>query len=145
MSKNQGPSRNAAEWFKLITEARQSGLSDTVWCLQNDVPRSTFSQAVSRLKKMNYAIPKTHTPPSPLDFTSGQDVVEISISQDTVPVKYTETVQEKSILPVSKSYLDNSHTIEIQLGAAVIKLTNEADPNLVKIIAHSLMGGNYAG
>jgi len=33
MAKNQLPRRIDSEWFAIITECRQSGLSDTEWCL----------------------------------------------------------------------------------------------------------------
>lgn len=142
MSKNQSPSRTLSEWFRLVTECRQSGLSDSAWCLMNGIPRSTFSQAVKRLQKASYAVASKTTPTDPLDFTSKQEVVKIDIEQDNHPAKYTETVPYTSDVPVSNMYLDNSHTIEIQIGASSIRLSNDADPTLVKVIIHSLAGGN---
>lgn len=37
MAKNQTPHRSLQEWFELVTECRQSGLSDTEWCILNGI------------------------------------------------------------------------------------------------------------
>ena len=136
--------RSDQEWFDLITACRQSGLSDTRWCSLNGVPTSSFFTAIKRLRDKAYTIPDTSNTVNPLDFTSGQEVVEIDIVQDSKPAKYDET-QAASAAKTSSSYLDNSHTIEIQMGEAIIRLSNNADSNLVKLIMDSLMlGGHYA-
>jgi len=71
-------------------------------------------------------------------------VVKIDIKQEITPVKYDEAIPAAPAVDVSSSYLDNSLTIEIQMGDTIIRLSNNADPNLVKIITLSLMGGHYA-
>ena len=138
--------RSDKEWFELITECRQSGLSDARWCDLNGIPRSTFSTAAKRLREKSYALPdKASVTVNPYDFTSKQEVVKVDITRDNVPVKYDDVVSEVTSVSTSSSYLDNSHTIEIQLGDAVVKLKNDANPDLVKLIARSLMsGGCYA-
>jgi len=147
MSKNQSAWRTDEEWFELITKCRQSGLSDTEWCFRNGISRSSLSQAATRLRKKSFAIPKKQRNSNPLDFTSCQEVVKVDILQDNYPDKYTETQNCIPAVPVSTPYLDNSHTIEIQFGASTIRLSNDADPNLVRAIVSSFMqgGSNYAG
>ena len=145
MARKQSKWRSDQEWFEIITACRQSGLSDAKWCEANGIPGSSLWHAIKRLQSKAYAIPTpTITDVNPLDFTSNQEVVRIDITQDSTPAKYDEAVLA-SKAAATPSYLDNSHTIEIQIGDTVIRLSNNADPTLVKIITLSLMnGGNYA-
>ena len=145
MAKNQSPTRSPEEWFRIITECRRSGLSDSAWCLSNGIPRSTFSQAVTRLRRMSYALPESKPAADPLDFTSKQEVVRVDIKQDIAPAECDVPMPVIADSTVASSYLDNSHTIEIRLGEAIIRLSNNADPDLVRMITRSLMGGgSYA-
>lgn len=146
MPRKQLPRHSDSEWFRLITECRQSGLTDSHWCRINNIPVSSFFTAIRRLRTKSYTIPEEiQKSDNTLDLTCTQDVVEIDIKQDIKPAKYDETEMLTASVPVSSSYLDNSHTIEIQMGEAIIRLSNNADSNLVKLIMDSLMlGGHYA-
>lgn len=131
MARKQLPKRSDAEWYSVITECRKSGLCDSEWCIQHNIPPSTFFCALKRLRNKAYAIPEsTKASDNYLDLTSKQDVVRIDITEElVVPDTVTEIAQLNT--PVT-SNLDNSHTIEISLGAASIKLNNNADPVLLK-------------
>ena len=77
------PCRSNAEWMDLITECRQSGFSDSAWCVQHDIPTSSFYNAVSRLRRMAYAIPDPADKARiAMDFTAKQEVVKIDIVPD---------------------------------------------------------------
>lgn len=146
MSKASRSHRTDQEWFDLITECRQSGLSDSQWCRLNKIPSSTFSTAVKRLRNKTYALPdRACVDINPLDFTSKQEVVKVDIVNDRNPVRFDETNSViNSELP-SSMLLDNSHTIEIKLGNTIISLSNDANPDLVKIVTRSIIGeGHYA-
>lgn len=131
--------RSLAEWFELITQCRQSGLSDDEWCIMNGISRSTFSKAAERLRNQAYAVPKRNNINN-LDLTSKQEVVKIDICDEEVS-RPAVAVQDRMPL-----YLDNSHTVEISMGEINIKLCNDADPHLVNVILNSLHGGKtYAG
>lgn len=135
MSKSQAPSRSLEEWFRLITECRQSGLSDAEWCTLKGISRSTFQQAAKRLRDKAYALPERNNVKN-LDLTSKQEVVKIDICEEVVP---------HSVVPVqtdSPLYLDNSHTVEVSMDGINIRFRNDADPRLVKVILNSLHGGN---
>ena len=143
MPRKQLPRRSDSEWFRLITECRQSGLSDSHWCRMNNIPVSSFFTAIRRLRAKAYAIPEDNPKTdNTLDPTSTQDVVKIDIMQDLSPAKYDEAVLASKTTATSSS-LDNSHTIEIQMGDTVIRLSNNANPTLVKLITLSLVGGNH--
>ena len=84
--------RSNDEWMNLITESRQSGLSDNVWCDQHNIPKSSFYNAVCRLRKMAYAIPDPADKARiAMDFTAKQEVVRVDIvpdsDHDILPVK----------------------------------------------------------
>ena len=136
--------RTDQEWFDLITECRQSGLSDSQWCRLNSIPSSTCSTAVKRLRNKSYALPdRACVDINPLDFTSKQEVVKVDIVNDRNPVRYDETSRDVEPALPSSMLLDNSHTIEIKLGNAIIRLSNDANPDLVKIVTCSIIGEDH--
>ena len=115
--------RSKEEWFSLIQQCRQSGMTDAQWCLANGISRHTFNNAIKRLRKCAYAIP-SRSPRDVYDLTSSvQDVVKVEIVPD-VPLP-------KEIVPEAAPHLDNSHMIEITFGDVHISLSNDADPVLV--------------
>lgn len=115
------------EQFRLITQCRQSGLSDYQWCQMHDINPGTFYNWISRLRKRGYSIPVaeteycTHT-------ENRQEVVKI----DLMPERHVSTV-----LPPQKSPSDHatpkssSLTMEISVGKATIWLFHDADTELV--------------
>lgn len=131
------PSRSSAEWMELITQCRQSGLSDSMWCEQQGIPASTFYNAVTRLRKMACSIPAPSKEAKlSMDFTAKQEVVKIDIipEPETVPEMITP-VPARQVPP---EHFDNSHKIEIILGAASIKVGSGADPVLLETAIRTL-------
>ena len=136
--RSRHPGRSNAEWMNLITECRQSGLSDSTWCDQHNIPPSSFYNAVSRLRKMAFAIPdpadKARTA---MDFTAKQEVVKI----DIVPDHDVHSTKPISVVPAPQElpeHLDNSHKIEIILDSASIRICNGADPALLDAAIRTL-------
>ena len=133
MARKQAPSRTDNEWFELIMECRKSGLSDTAWCQAKSIPVGTFYCAVNRLRKKNYALPKSNSVTNTtLDLTAKQDVVQIDIEEKS------SLTASKPAQQVAKTYLGNSHTIEINVHGIGISVSNEADPRLLKVILATL-------
>ena len=127
--------RSDQEWLQLITECRQSGLSDKAWTELHDIPSSSFYNAVSRLRKNACTIPEpTGTTPM-LDLTSNkQDVVQIDILPEDFPEEPASGVHTgKPQIP----HLDNSHMIEIVFsGNTVLRVFDSTDLMLLeKVIA----------
>lgn len=113
-----------AEQIRLINACRRSGLSDAEWCRQNGVSISTFYNWITRCrKKASESIPMAtygHSEnPRP-----NQDVVSIDIVPDTLP-------EQPAAPAVPAQHLDNSHTIEIEIGSIRVKINNSADPVLL--------------
>ncbi len=131
--------RSQEEWLQLITDCRQNGLADNVWCEQNNVPPSSFYNAVTRLRKKACAIPETAIPSDNTyahDFTSRQEVVRVNLCPDPSP----QSVSPYIDVPEPATHLDNSHTIELMMDNFRVKISNAADPGLLAEILRILKG-----
>ena len=86
MSKKRAPGRSLDEWMELVTECRQSGLTDAAWCNEHGISPSCFYNAVTRLREKACQIPDPVGKASTLDLTSHkQDVVQIAIEPESSP------------------------------------------------------------
>ena len=136
MARYQSPSRSDEEWFRIINECRRSGLSDSQWCKQHDIRDSTFFCAVSRLRKKAYAIPDRSKSIDVLsESLPKQDVVRIDIEPEPLQLSRPEPMQ---VMPAT--YLDNSHTIEIDVHGINIRVFNSVDRELLKTVLSALGG-----
>ena len=136
MARYQSPSRSDEEWFRIINECRRSGLSDSQWCKQHDIRESTFFCAVSRLRKKAYAIPDRDKSIDILsDSFPKQEVVRIDIEPEPLQLSKPEPMQ---VMPAT--YLDNSHTIEIDVHGINIRVFNSVDRELLKTVLSALGG-----
>ena len=136
MARYQSPSRSDEEWFRIINECRRSGLSDSQWCKQHDIRESTFFCAVSRLRKKAYAIPNRDKSTDILpDSLPKQEVVRIDIEPEPLQLRKPEPMQ---VMPAT--YLDNSHTIEIDVHGINIRVFNSVDKELLKTVLSALGG-----
>ena len=136
MARYQSPSRSDEEWFKIINKCRRSGLSDSQWCKQHDIRESTFFCAVSRLRKKAYAIPNRDKSIDILpDSLPKQEVVRIDIEPEPLQPSKPEPLQ---VMPAT--YLDNSHTIEIDVHGINIRVFNSVDRELLKTVLSALGG-----
>lgn len=120
--------RTPAEWLAVITEARQSGLSDKDWCQRNGISVQTFYNAVKRLRKKACEVPERVSSGAKTIIPEKQEVVRVDLVPDDLPDKPAEPPIEAP----HTEYLDNPHTtIELQLNGAVIRVANGADPLLL--------------
>ena len=126
MSKKRAPGRSLDEWMELVTECRQSGLTDAAWCNEHGISPSCFYNAVTRLRKKACQIPDPAPKASTLDLTSHkQDVVQIAIEPETSPAELVSDKDNRSM------YLDNPHTIEVSMKDITVRISNDADPVLL--------------
>ena len=133
MSNKRAPGRSLDEWMELVTECRQSGLTDAAWCNEHGISPSCFYNAVTRLRKKACQIPDPAHKASTLDLTSHkQDVVQIAIETEFSP---TGLFSDNGSGPV---HLDNSHTIEIEADGLLIRMSNEIKPLLLKMLMDTL-------
>ena len=128
MSSKRAPGRSLDEWMELVIQCRQRGLTDAAWCNEHGISPSCFYNAVTRLRKTACQIPEPAGKARTLDLTSHkQDVVQIAIEPETSPA---ELISNKAN---SSMYLDNSHTIEIEVRGLIIRMNNTVHPSLLKI------------
>lgn len=124
MSNSRSASRSLGEWMALITECRQSGLSDAAWCEQQGISVSSFYNAATRLRKKACEIPEpVGKAPTPGLTSNHQDVVRIDIQPERID---------------TSTHIDNSHTIELKMDDVSIKISNSADPFLLQQIVRML-------
>ena len=118
MSSKRAPGRSLDEWMELVTQCRQSRLTDAAWCNEHGISPSCFYNAVTRLRKKACQIPESANKASTLDLTSHkQDVVQIAIEPE---IHLAELVSDKDNRSM---YLDNPHTIEIEARGLMIRIS----------------------
>ena len=133
MSNKRAPGRSLDEWMELVTECRQSGLTDAAWCNEHGISPSCFYNAVTRLRKKACQIPDPIGKASTLDLTDHkQDVVQIAIEPEVSSAELFQNERSSSM------YLDNSHTIEIEAKGLTIRMSNTVQPMLLKILIDAL-------
>ena len=138
MSKKRAPGRSLDEWMELVTECRQSGLTDAAWCNEHGISPSCFYNAVTRLRQKACQIPDPAPKDSSLDLTSHkQDVVQIAIEPESSPAGL---IPDNGNRPM---HLDNSHTIEIEADGLLIRMSNEIKPLLLYVSANHLHPEDY--
>ena len=136
MGATRAARRSREEMLQLITQCRQSGLSDAEWCSQHSINISTFYGWVARLRRdacdlpaPSYGHTRTESPK--------QEVVRVEMLPD-----HPEPAVLQQQTGTADRNIDNSHTIEIEMNNIRIRLTNEADPSLVMQTLRALQGGN---
>ena len=88
MADKRASGRSLYEWMDLVTECRQSGLTDAAWCNEHGISPSCFYNAVTRLRKKACQIPEPAGRASTLALTSHkQDVVQITIEPEDSPAE----------------------------------------------------------
>ena len=133
MSKKRAPGRSLDELMELITECRQSGLTDAAWCNKYGISPSCFYNAVTRLRKKACQIPEPAGKASTLDLTAHkQDVVQIAIEPESSPAELISDSGSGS------THLDNSHTIEIEAKGLLVRMSNDVQPVLLKLLLDAL-------
>ena len=122
--------RNNQQWLELITECRQSGMTDMDWCRANGISHSTFYKAIHRLQEAACKLPESLACSSTmLNLTSAkQDIVPISIIPDT-------SAEVNNALPEPTHYI-----MEITKCDMTIRVSNDISPSLLSHTLH-LLGG----
>ncbi len=130
MAKNQVTHPRSDEtWMQLITKCRQSGLTDSEWCLRNEISKYSFYAAVRRLRKKAYALPEREKHPV-MDLTAApQDVVQIGIIPDPPSERSFE-------LPVPAASTQPS--MELAVQGIQVRIYNNVDPLLLDRMIVSL-------
>ena len=110
MADKRASGRSLDEWMDLVTECRQSGLTDAAWCNEHGISPSCFYNAVTRLRKKACQIPEPAGKASTLDLTSHkQDVVQITIEPEDSPAELLPHAENSSMYLDEYSCAMKSH------------------------------------
>lgn len=117
------------EKYALVQECRNSGLSDYQWCKRNHIPNSTFYSWVKQLQKKSYAVPDR------------DGYVPMAVPADKPEIVRLDIVEDNAekLVPNEKNPIDNC-AIELMLGGASVKISNNATPELIKSVMACLGG-----
>jgi len=104
--------------FQLITECRQSGLTDRQWCIEQGLSPSTFYNWIKRLlKSSSVELPPSIAKSEPQPLLR-QEVIKVNVIPDTKVLQ----------LP-SETHSDAP--IEILFSGIQIRIRNNADAGLI--------------
>lgn len=126
------------EQLTLIMECRKSGLTDYQWCQEHGINPATFYNWVSRHRqKACEGIPtsvRKNAAVAPV-----QEVVRIEPRQlaDQLPDRSFQ-LDEPVVHPIPETV--PGHALEIELGGAVLRITNDVSPGLLAQTLRILRG-----
>lgn len=117
--------RTEQEQYEIIMECRQSGLSDHQWCLEHDINPGTFYNWVRRFRKQACEFPA----PAGKDRFQAvhQEVVKMEIIPDHPSDFFKQPSMEDSV-EITKPVA----AMELQIGKAVLRISNQTDPRLLE-------------
>lgn len=131
------------KWFDLIQEARSSGLSDKVWCLQNNVPTSTFYYHIRKLRNKVIDLPASRSTVIP----EAHEIVRLEVldedilpdapsyKEESVVVKNTPTVELDRSTVVS---MDSGFSARIHMENITVDIHNSASEQIVRSVISAL-------
>jgi transposase-like protein len=117
--------RTEQEQYDMIMECRQSGHSDHQWCLEHDINPGTFYNWVRRFRKQACEFPA----PAGKDRFQAvhQEVVKMEIIPDH-PSDFFEQPSMEDSVEITKPVA----AMELQIGKAVLRISNQTDPRLLE-------------
>ena len=117
--------RTEQEQYDMIMECRQSGLSDHQCCLEHDINPGTFYNWVHRFRKQVCEFPA----PAGKDRFQAvhQEVVKMEIIPDH-PSDFFEQPSMEDSVEITKPVA----AMELQIGKAVLRISNQTDPRLLE-------------
>ena len=117
--------RMEQEQYDMIMECRQSGLSDHQCCLEHDINPGTFYNWVRRFRKQACEFPAS----AGKDRFQAvhQEVVKMEIIPDH-PSDFFEQPSMEDSVEITKPVA----AMELQIGKAVLRISNQTDPRLLE-------------
>lgn len=125
------------ERFNLIMECRNSGLSDFEWCEEHGINLGTFYNWITRFRKEGY--PEFSEKNSCRVRKEAPEIVKIELAPEYPQINN----EDKDIVCSSGNTYSNGNgvpSIEICTDKAAIRISNDVDPTLLKLVLSS-MGG----
>lgn len=123
--------------IRLITECRQSGLSDYQWCEKNGIHPGNFYNWVSKLRKSGYTFPESVTKSNAAPAT--QEVVKVDLLQSQ---EASQMVEQNVNLPIVQSA--PAVAAELLIGNITLRLFNGADEQVIQNTLRYIGGLSHA-
>ena len=115
------------EKFDMVMACRNSGLTDYSWCKQHGIPSSSFYNWIKQLKKSGTDLPETLYREDYLPDQK-QDVVKLEIVDEAHASSHPDFLYQNA----------SSAPIEITVGNATIKISNDVNPALFAKLISSI-------
>lgn len=140
MSDKRAPRRSLDDWMELVTECRQSGLTDAAWCEAQGISPSCFYNAVSRLRKRACQIPDPIGKASTLDLTSHkQDLIYCTYKgKDSKLIRYDLENQKSKKLAENIQKFYAGQEIYVQNGTQIVSISYDGK-NIVSKVKDAIM------
>ena len=131
------------KWFDLIQEARSSGLSDKVWCQQNNVPTSTFYYHIRKLRNKVIDLPASRSTVIP----EAHEIVRLEVldedmlpdapsyKEESVVVKNTPAMELDRSTVVS---MDSGFSARIHMENFPVDIRNSASEQIIRSVISAL-------
>lgn len=117
--------RTEQEQYDMIMECRQSGLSDHQWCLEHDINPGTFYNWVRRFRKQACEFP------APAGKDRFQAVHQEVLKMEIIP-DHPSDLFEQSSMEDTVEITKPVAAMELQIGKAVLRISNQTDPRLLE-------------
>jgi len=103
--------KSTEEWHKIVSEQRESGLSQRAWCTENGINRYTFRDRASKLRKLGIITGATTQ-------TSAETASWVELRVEEVPEDVSKTggsvnIERGGFVIVTKVGFDSDHLTEI--------------------------------
>ena len=129
------------EWLELISECRQSGMSDSDWCRTHNIYTATFYRAISRLRKKACEIPTRTTPVRVSPCQEVVQITEIGIPGSDELCSRAESPLCNPPVESNADKLSQESPIRITTKNGIdIRINNNADVSAVSAIIYALQG-----
>ena len=125
------------KWFDLIQEARSSGLNDKAWCLQNNVPTSTFYYHVRKLRSKVSDIPAARSTVVP----EIHEVVKVEILDDKLPASSYQMDHEQNVPAIESDFnglKDCVFSARLHAGIFTVDISNGASEQVILSVVKAL-------
>ena len=119
--------RTEQEQYDMIMECRQSGLSDHQWCLEHDVNPGTFYNWVRRFRKQVCEFP------APAGKDRFQAIHQEVVKMEIIPDQSSDLFEQSS-MEYAAAITKPVAVMELQIGKAVLRISNQTDPRLLEQI-----------
>ena len=113
------PRRTDEQWFNLVLECRQSGLSDRAWCTSKGIAPNTFYYHIKDLQEKAFDLPESISMSQP----QTHEIVAIDLNE---VVDYREPIEASTPSTISRDNENDSVAVILDFNGINLKILNNA-------------------